>query len=57
MSVDGVVIGVFIVNCGQISNVVLIFEFGQTNVYWVHIEKTSTFEDEIGYIMRYVVVF
>ena len=57
MSVDGVVIGVFIVNCGHVSNVVLIFEFGQTNVYWVHIEKTSTFEDEIGYIMRYVVVF
>ena len=57
MSVDGAVIGVFIVNCGHVSNLVLIFEFEQVNVYWVHIEKTSTFQDEIGYIMRYVVVF
>ena len=43
MSVDGAVIGVFIVNCGHVSNLVLIFEFEQANVYWVHIEKSSTF--------------
>ena len=36
---------------------VLIVNFEQTNVYRVHIEKINTFEDKIGYIMRYVVVY
>ena len=35
---------VFIVNCEHISSL-------------VRIEKTNTFEDKIGYIMRYVAVF
>ena len=48
---------VFIVNCEHISNFVLIVDLEQANVCWVHIEKTNTFEDKIGYIMRYVVVF
>ena len=48
---------VFIVNCEHISSFVLIVEFEQANVCWVHIEKTNTFEDKIGYIMRYVAVF
>ena len=39
---------VFIVNCEHISSFVLIAEFEQANVYWVHIEKTNTFEDKIG---------
>ena len=47
---------VFIVNCKHILNFVLIVEFEQANVYWVHIEKINNFEDKIGYIMRYVVV-
>ena len=44
-------------NCEHISSFALIVEFEQVNVCWVHIEKTNTFEDKIGYIMRYVVVF
>ena len=48
---------VFIVNCEHISKFVLNVDFEQANVCWVHIEKTNTFEDKIGYIMRYVVVF
>ena len=48
---------VFIVNCEHISNFVPIINFEQANVYWVHIEKAITFEDKIGYIMRYVVAF
>ena len=48
---------VFIVNCEHISNFALIAEFEKTNVCWVHIEKTNTFENKIGYIMRYVAVF
>ena len=48
---------VFIVNCEHISNFVLIVDFEQVNVCWVHIEKTNTFEDKIGYNMRYEVVF
>ena len=43
---------VFIVNCKHISIFILIAEFEQ-----VHIEKTNTFEEKIGYIMRYVAVF
>ena len=38
-------------------NIFYTFEFEQTNVCWVHIEKTNTSEDKIGYIMRYVEVF
>ena len=48
---------VFTVNCEHISSFVLTVEFEQANVCWVHIEKTNTFEDKIGYIMRYVAVF
>ena len=48
---------VFIVNCELISNFVLIADFEQANVCLVHIEKENTFEDKIGRIMRYVVVF
>ena len=48
---------VFIVNCENISEFVLIVDFEQEKVRWVHIEKTNTFEDKIGYIIRYVVVF
>ena len=33
---------VFIINCEHISNFVLIVEFKQANVWWVHIEKTNT---------------
>ena len=47
----------FIVNCKDISIFVLIVEFEQGNICWVHIEKSNTFEDEIRYIMCYVVVF
>ena len=48
---------VYIVNCELISNFVLIVDFEQANVCWVHIEKTNIFQDEIEYIMLYVVVF
>ena len=39
------------------SNFVLVIDFEQASVCMVHIEKAITFEDKIGYIMRYVVVF
>ena len=48
---------VFIVNCEYISSFVLIVEFEQANVCWVYIEKKNTFEEKVGYIMRYVAVF
>ena len=48
---------VFIVNSEHISNFVLIFDLEQKNICWVHIEKTSTLEDKIECIMRYVGVF
>ena len=48
---------VFIVNCKHISNFLLIVDFEQANVCLIHNEKTNTFEDKIGYIMRYVVLF
>ena len=48
---------VFIVSCEHISDFVLITDCEQANVCWVHTEKINTFEDKIGYIMRYVVVF
>ena len=48
---------VFIVNCKHILNFIVIVDFEQANVYWVHIGNTNFFEDKIRYIMRYVVVF
>ena len=38
---------VFIDNCEHISNFVLIADFEQEYVYWVHIKKSNTFEDKI----------
>ena len=46
---------VYIVNC-DISKFLLIIDFEQAKVCWVHIEKINTFEDKIRYIMRYLVV-
>ena len=46
---------VVIVNCEHISSFVLIVEFEQANLFWVHIDKTNSFKDKIGYIIRYVV--
>ena len=46
---------VFTVNCEHISNFLLIIDIEQVKVCWVHIEKVSTFENKIMYIMRYVV--
>ena len=40
---------VFIVKCGHISNFVLIVDFEQGNVCLVYIEKSNTFEDNIGH--------
>ena len=43
---------VFFVNCEHISDFVLIADFGQANVCWVHIKKKTTFEGNVEYIMR-----
>ena len=48
---------VFIVNRKHISNFVLIAEFEQAIICWIHFKKTNTFEDKITYNMRHVVVF
>ena len=48
---------VFIVKCEQITSFVLTVEFEQANLCWVLIEKTNSFEDKIGYIIRYIVGF
>ena len=48
---------VFIVDCEHMSNFVLIVDFEQANVSWVHIEKANIFEDKIEYIMRCVITF
>ena len=48
---------VFIANREHISSFVLIVEFEQENVCWIHIEMTNTFGDKIGHITRYVAVF
>ena len=48
---------VFTVNFKYISSFVLILELEQTNVCWVHIEKTKTLAEKIRYIMDYVAVF
>ena len=45
---------VFIVNCKNISNFILIDDFEQANICLVHIEKTNIFDDKIAHIMRYV---
>ena len=47
---------VYIVNCEHVSNFLLIVDFEQVEVCWVHIEKINTFEDSIRDIMRYVIV-
>ena len=47
---------IFIINCKHISSFVLIVDFEQTNVCFVHIEKVNMFEDKIGHIMRYVLL-
>ena len=44
---------VFIVNCEHISHLVLIVDFEQANVCWIHIEKKNTFQQKIGYIMNF----
>ena len=36
---------------------VVIADFERANVCWCHIENTSTFDDKIGYTMRYFVLF
>ena len=48
---------IFIDDCEPISLFFLIVHIQQVNVCWVYIENTITFEDKIGYIMCYVVVF
>ena len=48
---------IFVVNREHISSFVLIVEFEQENVCWIHIEMTNTFGDKIGYISRYVALF
>ena len=43
----------FIVNC---SLFVVNADSERAKACWVHIENTSTFDNKIGYIMRYLVV-
>ena len=43
--------------CVTLVWILLIVEFEQENVCWIHIEITNTFGDKIGYITRYVAVF
>ena len=52
--VNGVILVSLLFNCKNISNFVLIVEFEQANVCFVHIEKVNIFEDKIGHITRYV---
>ena len=47
---------IYMVNYQHISNVLLIIDFEQAMVCWVHIEKLNTFEDKMRYTIRYVVV-
>ena len=49
--------GVFIVKYGHVSHIALIVDFEQSNVCWVHVENTNTFEGKIRYIKLYVAVF
>ena len=48
---------VFISNCEHILNFALVVDFEKASVFWVDIEKKTTFKDKIRYIMRYVVGF
>ena len=48
---------VFTVNSEDLSNFVLVVDFEQANVCRIHIEKINTLENNIGYILHYVVVF
>ena len=43
-----------IFNINDVNGVVLIVDFEQANIWFVHIEKVNIFEDKIGHIMRYV---
>ena len=52
--VNGVFLMSLLSNCKNMSNFVLIAEFEQANVCFVHIEKENIFEEKIGYIMCYV---
>ena len=54
--VNGVVV-VSLFNCERISNFVLIIDFENVNACLVYIEKAINFEDKIGYIMHYVVLY
>ena len=47
---------VFIVNCEHISIFLLIIDFEQVKVCWVHIEKINTYENKIRHIMRYATI-
>ena len=47
---------VFIIDCEHISNFLLIIDFEQAKLCWVHSEKINTFENKMGYIMYYVVL-
>ena len=47
---------VFIIDCEHISNFLLIIDFEQAKLCWVHSEKINTFEIKMGYIMYYVVL-
>ena len=46
----------YIVNSKHISNFLIISNFEQANIFWVHYWKDKHFEEKIRYIMRYVVV-
>ena len=46
-------VGVFFVNCERISHFLLIVDFEQKNVSWIHTEKTNTFEDKIGHVVLF----
>ena len=47
----------FIVEYERVSQIILIADFEQENVFWVHTENKSSFDEEIRYIMRYFVIF
>ena len=47
----------FIVEYERVSQILLIADFEQENVCWVHTENKSSSEEEIRYIMRYFVIF
>ena len=43
-----------IFNINDVNGVILIVDFEQANIWFVHIEKVNIFEDKIGHIMRHV---